>query len=1640
MSSAYAFAAAADTTNMQAGGASMFSKSFDFATKGLGAAALSGVYSIYNTAVDAANMFGANAERANVASTLASVDEGWASYYTANKETIDAAGFFMGSLAPGLLAVKGLKLAQAGVMGGQFKNVLGFASTRETLYLEKALQEIGTKGGTVFQRINANKMASIGWGVADNVLQTAAYEIATAVTMKASPMLDSESIADISWDIVKTSAFGGIVGGGINGLFTNKLLKNAGKEVDKKMREYDVLKMTGDTSVEFGDSAFGIINAIIDLPPEAHNLTVKLSHGRKNLTSELDITGLANSTRKDSVARGITHLENKLAHVVANDKTVGLPFAQSMMALVKEGLETGIPAEAQKMKLLDYLGNLHSVEGLGNRPLDVSGELRYLDKTGSVAKKGAAVFSTKPIKDAPIFRVIGDESQAKQAVLGLDAMTHEEAFLKGFDTSIDPTTQQLRVSHLSQIYKKVDEKEAAYAPLFFNTTTREVTETAVPTIADVQTLKNGITASIDGITSGDKTFVMRVSSFERPKDTLEATGRHLWAHQLPKVFGQVDSRDIAVLNAVVNPQSASKVDPLLTIWDDATKSSVLFKDIQDPQAFLFKQKMAVLQEEIAKGVTDNRELAYRLNTTVDWVEHAVATNVDLKAMYQHPGWKQSAERFGQRENLILRYNKDGLTNAPHVANGLVAWQTRVSEAMNRNITATRTVLGQAAHDMLIAFKSGITGEADSQLVGAGMLSASNAGYGDKMRAWAQYTGQIVSKIANDRITPVLQTLQSPAAKLLQTPKAAAEVSSAMTMMRLSEKRWSVYFAALENKYMLVDTESFKQIKYKGAVPAFKERIDLSEEAGKFLQTHHDLYSQRLQQESVLKTAAGLEHRVDPDQFYVPPVDTQRVPFFAFVRQSDGTMFGSSEVAMLTARDAAELENLAAEVRKNPQLRVLFKSDGEEFHKAKFDYDFDRVMNSPTINSSLKSTKSLGTYLPNMTPEAVVEDFVNYHQRMETKLVRDAVSVNYAQTFKEMQDLSERYTAAQTSKFEGWTAALQRNVQDPFGDALKLALNVSKRGEFTLWHNANEFVDALGVRAFRGIEKSMLQARGGQITWQEANNQLQKFGLGAHFTDKEAFEVAQTASDRNLIKTALQKANMLLATGMLRLDWANSVLNMISTPIMLGTEVSAIRNSLKNDPVMFAQFNEMLSTAVPGADIRVPSATKLIYNAVASLVKDGPQGAFMKRYRDIGAVKDAAALYHEMVDDLSLMPKMIPNKYAEKVNEWVEKGAKITFSNWAEDATRYVSANVMHQITEPLVIAGKMSIPEQNAFISIFVNRVQGNYVASQRPILFQGTLGSAVGLFQTYQFNLFQQLFRHIENKDLKTIAVMGGLQGTLFGMNGLPLFDAINTQLVGGASINEGHNDAYSYAVKAAGKDVGDWLMYGTASAMPLWSEQAPALWTRGDLNPRSTFIIPTSPTEVPAIQATLKIISNVLNMAQQVGQGAAPMDALLFGLEHNGWNRPLTGLAQIVKGNATTSHGDLLSASQDWFSIANASRLIGAKPMDESLAVSTVFRSRAYQAMDKERIDFLGQMVKEKLRGNQQLTSEDWTELQGKYAASGGRIEGFARAVQRWDKASNKSMVNTLMEHHNTPAGKRMVEVLGGEALPDYRDIPLE
>jgi hypothetical protein len=1642
---------ATDTARVQAGGRSIFEKAADALTAGTAGAVVSGLGSIYNTGVWASNsIFGTQAEELDTAKVLGDVNQNWRTYYEDNKDVIDTVGFIGGSFIPGGLAVKGLNAARAGRGAGVFRSALGYTMHKQEDFLRAGLQQIASEGADVFATLNKNKLLSMAFGAADNVLQTAVFETAAAVAMQRSPAFDKESWADISWDIAKTSLVGGLLGGGIEALWTNKIFRNAGKLVESKARSYDTVVALDKIGLGLGDRAFSTLDDVFNLPKEVFDMDKKLSFkyrmNGKDTPIELDTSQLYDRKIGESTQKGYQIFQQRLTEAVMSDTTVGAPFAKAMMEVVMEGKAIGKSEGEIREQLLTYLGNLHSMHSIGAAKVDFTKDVFYLVPGASLegAKLPNAQELFSPVRSSSSdkgFRVVGDVTAAKSGVIGTPGVgnTLKEAFELGHDIVFSGKEGKIHVNPASKIFRKVQDNDDEFLRTTFNTRTKGITDTPVATIADVAA-KDSPVVNAAGVTSGKYTYQFSTGNYVETLSSIQNTARHLWAANLKDLKGaSIHEHDFSLLDRVLE-------DPGLI--DKSTKLRLVDDTLTDfpntgIRSFILQKKVerAVELLKSGEGALDHRLVSYQLNTEQKWVQDAVsldfnAAKLDLEGAFRPLG------SYSARDNVVMVYKKPPIadSNTPDFATGMLGYNYRKQLAQQQADTAAAAVLGTSGERFLDNNPMALRGKFDATGAGPTGAGFSNAGYDDPGRVWAQNTGSAVNLTQQEFRNAALDPLNPHLAKLISSGN--TELGAVLTRLRLSEDRMALWNG---NLVTLGDLKKYRELEAQVAAGkahpdflqkfGFKYLVKLEPDTYAFLEECQRGHQKWLNRHNQLAAAQGRTNDWDLDALYAPPINTKKVPYFAFVRAQDGRVFASTETAMITAKDPAELRRLAARVEaEHPDLQVIYKEDSELFHKAQGDYEYSKGLNAPQLDPLLRKKGILGDFIPTLEPKAVGEEFIQHIARREDDLVRSAVQVKYGQTFAELQWLSEQYTKAEKSKF-GFLGKLEvKTVADPFGDYKRLALNISKKAEYTLWNNLNEFVDAVGTRAYSAIEEGFRRAKAGETTYEDANRQLERVGLRGVFSSQQDYLAAQTGADRSLIKVAVAKGNMLLANITLRLDTANALINVVSTPILLGTEVSAIRQSIKGTPELAAKFELAFQENMPGGG-KIPSTVRLLANAVHNYF--GPdKRALIDRYqKTIGSIRDDASKFHDMLEDLSLTPEVVPAAWSKKVDAWVEKGASLTGNNSAEQFTRFVASDVMRQITQPVVEAGKMSVKEQNAFISIFVNRVQGNYVSSQRPIMFQGVLGAAIGLFQTYQFNMFQQLFRHIEDRNGKTLAVAAALQSSLFGMNGLPLFDAINTHLIGNANINEGHKDIYS-SVAAADKEWGDFAMYGM-SAFPMFSDKFPSLYTRGDLNPRHITIVPTSFSQLPVVEGFTRVAKSVWGIGNQMANGGSFGDAMLHGLEHNGISRPLAGLAQVVKGNSTTSQGSLISANNDLLSITTATRLLGAKPMDEAVALNHKFRMVAYQEADKQRIEALGLPIKEKIRDGT-LSEEDVTDFAGRYAAAGGRVQSYGAAMQRWMRDANTSVLNTATRSQQSPYAQRLFEVMGGDPLPDYTNTP--
>ena len=1666
---------AADTTDAQQG---FFSRLNDAVFKGIPGAAISGALSVYNTFLD----YGGK-EALDTADVIRRYDANWGDYYEDHKETADLVGFIGTSIIPGGVGIKGLKLLQSGRAEGAFARATGFAASRKDEYLQSALRELGKSGGTLTSDIAAAKRAQLTWATADNILTSTAAELMIAATMNNSPVLENQSAWDLTQNIAFGALFGGVVGGVLEHAAARGILKQAQTKIEGAKRTFDTLDPLLNAGLTKSDEALNFIEQIVKLPDDYYNTNFSY---RKPGSSEqaalvLETADAFKATRGRTEKVAFDTLAKKFNELAEGSEVTGQSFHTFILQKVQDARARGLSPDDVADEVRGYVQGVSKIQNLTEDALEKAAQPKqfFVNESPTGFNDLFSEVKGKTTGKQAYYLTTEDPTKIRFASARQGFENAQQAFDEGYDAVITKAGK-VSVNPKSEVIKRTP--DAALSNKFFlDLESGKLSPEIVLTAADLMKKGEDFTHFKDAVRIAGKLFKQEKSVASSVKDSaLNASARFMWASKLDaKDFYKrtIDAADFPLLERMAAlPEIARQGDavPSIKLVDGTTIS---FNDIVSPQHFVNQLKLEWLVRDLgaeAKGY-DIRHLAAHLNVERQWVEQAIEGNFAVSQKLT--GSARQLEKYFQPQTVQLEWDMQiqqaqqlaGPIGPGHQATVLLGHQYALMTRQSVQEDAVRAVF-EADADRFMDLDQLLAREATSQGAGAKTFGASNADYGKRAELAVQETGKQVALLTQKNRDAAIGVMAPHINAIRADKQAGAELGVLTSALRRDARRYKLvkdldsegadtYRLVDREAYAMKDSEEFggdldAAIEYlqATATPGQKIRGEYqikNAAVGRFLEEHTALNKARVEKRTVLMNATGVARKWDADSVYVPPIDTNRYPHVAFVVNKNKIGL-QTDVSVITGRNDEQLRQLASAV--DGDYEVVFKSDIKRFKEAQGKYEYSMHLNESQVNSALERKGVLGDFFPETRGENVLEDFVNFHARAEEELIRTGVQVKNRQFFGELQWLSERWQDATTSTMGPRGFFFQKNVADPFRDYIKTALNISKRSEYPLLDSLNEFVDKVGTQAYKAIDSSIEKFKQSEgkdlVSLEQANKLLDDYGLGTPYKTMEEYLVANERMPKNAIKVFFQKANLFLATATLRLDFANSLVNIISTPIMLGTELSAIKQAMGKNPELIGKLNELTSIKIPGQEAAVPSMTKLIGQAMGNFFGKDKQ-ALLQRYKSNGDIKDVLSLYHEVLEDLSYMPNRDVAGWGSKINAAVEKGARITGNTFSEEFTRFISADVMRQLSDPVVAAGKMSVKEQNAYISSFVNRAQGNYISSQRPVLFQGTTGAAIGLFQTYAFNVLQQLFRHMENRNTKTLLTFAGLQTGVYGMNGLPFFDAINQHLIGNAAGNTGHVDAYS-ALPMANKELGDWLLYGTASAFPLFGDKMPALYSRGDINPRHISIVPINPLDVPAIDASIKLVNSVKQFGSSVAKGADLGNSMLFALEHHGWNRPLAGFAQLLAGQSTTSKGSLISAANDLettsmlariperlVEFGGAARLMGAKPMDEAVALSTLYRSRAYEAVDRARIESLGQAVKTKLQSNQAPDAEELEDFMASYVKAGGRQETFSGAMQRWMKDANYSVVNQMADKLTTPSAKRMQIALGGEPIADYRSL---
>jgi predicted XRE-type DNA-binding protein len=1591
--------------------------------KFIGVSVISGANQLYNIPADIGNLvFDLDIERSNTDEVITSLDSDLGSFYREHQEGADLVGFMISSIVPGLGGIKMLNAGQkslrtaisAGKFGENTGKALGLLAPLKKVHLDKALLEVTTNSSAA-SLLNRNALKAIGAGFGQNALEATAFEIAVATTLFKSPILENQDFGDFV------------------------------------------------SNVAWGAGVFGFIGGIID--------TTKIKFSLKALAD------------KSAIEARPWQFIDEAASASQGYEKIALDFAQlNAIPKVPAGLEPSRAAFLEQAAVT-------KVTTLNNRIRKEIGELSGGDQ--EVAETLFQTFTRASLNDQ------------HSAFIGLQTVTKH-----GTTSAVAKRAEVLakKVATGKATVKELDEFadssiEIAYAKSWGEgvgvvTTDRPI----ITSLVDILKKGEKIKVTPTKVTAGAKKFTFTthfntgkrtlIPGASKPwnilqADALEANARYIWASKLPK-FEPTAAKPLTV--HVNDIPLMEKV--MLELADTPAMEHVKFAGLaknefvgRSLQDFLGKRKVALANKMLENKVLKQDEIAAIVNVKSSFLSGEVVRDSvseyslkDLLAMQDHAetytkdliakGARREAEGVVDIWNIPQHVNLTYDTTPFKTLNNFTTENMVIIKEQQKlyqegTARAAAKILGDDYNKLEDITSGRVFSGAAPSGAGAGFATAASSNYGT-LAASVEGIGANVSRMIDKGKARAREALEPLLYKLGNSKQASIEWSTLNARVRGIEGEYGLNAAgdALEPLALLRWKKASEEAVEAGlkppkrpilSNPAMEARIELvSQEVRDLAKAHIEINGTRTNGLAGIRTAQGTQFNRAPDAFYPIPIDTKDFPHFAIV--TDESITSGNHSKTLFAASAEELDGMIKKLKENPQLRIRTKNEAEDYFRSQGTWDYEKTLNNNYLDTEAHRKGVSSPFFVATDPNKITSDMLNWHLQRETGLVREAVTAKYEVQFNELRRLGDEATNIATSKFSNANLVefAEDAVKNPFADYIKTALNLRKTTDYPWWVKTNQMADKAVSTLLKKIT-AIVDTSTDPKALEQVNDMLTKAGYKGAAYDESMQIFANSEPAKGALTATIQKANSIMATVVLRWDALNAVNNAVSANVLLGAETKAVtRAILRGDKEAVGALSKLMDIKVPGVDELIRAPQKLVSNAIMKFNRNGSE---MKWFKDNGYVTSISDQYRSALDSLTFTGKESVknwdarvNKLHTKLRDLADSGEKWTGNRLAEEFNRFVAADVMKQMTDIAVTRGLMTGKEQLAYINTFVNRTQGNYLAAQRPMMFQGPIGQAIGLFQTYQFNLMQQLLRHVGEGHAKDSMVLLALQGTIHGMNGLPAFNAINTYIVGNASGNTEHKDAFSAVYGAAGKEAGDWLMYGMASNATglLHPDLKVNLYTRGDINPRQVTLVPTNPADVPFIAATGKVLSNLFKTAETLVNGGDVVNTILQGIEHNGLSRPLAGLAQTLQGfdnpqqasYSTSNQGNVIAAN-DLLSLTNLARVVGGKPLDEAIALDATYRFKAYGLVDSKRRQVLGNAIKTTMIAGGDPSQEQVEDFAESYAKMGGRQDEFNKWFGQLYKTANLSQANKIQQSLRSPFTQSMQRIMGGKELRDFSSI---
>lgn len=742
----------------------------------------------------------------------------------------------------------------------------------------------------------------------------------------------------------------------------------------------------------------------------------------------------------------------------------------------------------------------------------------------------------------------------------------------------------------------------------------------------------------------------------------------------------------------------------------------------------------------------------------------------------------------------------------------------------------------------------------------------------------------------------------------------------------------------------------------------------------------------------------------------------------------------TRVKLLMGKTPEELANLEQRWKANngasTRYRLITKAQQE-------DYNFWQMRQDPTEMDFADISKFHSGASASAVPtfddayaSTIIENLHNriifYGRKMQEMYLDDIMS-----TLDTMSAVNQKYFANQPTLLR---AAGLAQREDAARSIKNVLLGNNQLGAYSTWQTVNngfssmiEFSSRKIQEAYRGFfeydEKARLLRKG---EFEKFSKELESVGVKNPFQDFNDY-IHDIKVDDSIIASAsgAQSTQKLHYANMLEDLRTKAVARKLGTNYDNAEKIIAAGNStLATLALRVMETGHAVVTAVSWPIMMLPEFYRQMPKTyLGNALGEGVEVAFPAR-----AIYDGIRFRHSDAAK-PLVDRWIREGYgasivseATKLNELINTGGqgaigkinaimqsdlikKLSIpSDFAESESRLWVLSIGYQLGRRMYPG--ISDAGADAFAKEFMTRSIGNYYSAQRPAMFQGTLGVAIGLFQTYMLSWAQSAFRSLENREFKALASQMLTQAGLFGMNTVPMYDLFSKTI--GEHFSDKHYDLTTGTYRALPTSLAEFIVYGLPASLGV------GLYTRGDMQPRIPFASDNPLDTIAAVNATRQILGATAHTLQKVYEANNMADryrGFLEGLSMQSISRPIARVVEALPtpdgqggfkavGSISREGNTIATSDQIWSVPGILSRIVASRSAEEQIKREADYLNSFYGSIDHDNRKSATEALKTAIRGGN-LDSDTLDRIATRYLRTG--------TATGWKAALNEALATS-------------------------------